>query len=137
MWRLGGLIVSSGNPLDLHDMTMLVVGVTSKYLYIGWKTKSFWVPLSSKLLLPQKEFESNVSNFSNCFSISKCFVLFEVIFLLRLDSLASISVFVIKFDCATLSAIFSAVNLVNTRVEIYVPCLWSLIFFLISLKFLP
>ena len=58
--------------------------------------------------------ESNVSNFFYSFSTSKCFVLFEVIFLLGLDSLASKSVFVIKFVCANLAAKFSAVNLLNS-----------------------
>ena len=63
--------------------------------------------------------ESIKCYFFNSFSKSKCFVLFEVIFLLRLDSLASKSVVVIKFACANLAANFSAVNLLNYGVVIY------------------
>ena len=44
--------------------------------------------------------------------------MFEVIFLLRLDSLAIKSVFVIKFACANLAARFSAVSLSNSGVVI-------------------
>ena len=46
----------------------------------------------------------------------KCFVLFEVIFLLILDSLLSKSVFVTKFACANLAETFSDVSLLNSRV---------------------
>ena len=42
------------------------------------------------------------------------FVLFEVIFLLRLCSLASKSVFVIKFACANLALKFSVVSILNS-----------------------
>ena len=55
----------------------------------------------------------------NLFSTSKCFVLFEVIFLLRLDSLASKSVFVIKFACANLALKTSAAKVLNSGVVIY------------------
>ena len=55
--------------------------------------------------------ESNVSAFFNSFSAIKCFVLFEVISLLRLDSLLSKSVFVTKFACANLAAKLSSVSL--------------------------
>ena len=51
--------------------------------------------------------------------MSKCFVLFEVIFLLRLDNLESSSVFVIKLVCAILALKTSAVNLLNFCVSIY------------------
>ena len=47
--------------------------------------------------------ESKVFNLFNLFSTSKCFVLFEVIFLLRFDNLASKSVLVFKFVCANLA----------------------------------
>ena len=47
------------------------------------------------------------------------FVLLEVIFLLRLASLAAKSAFVIKFPCANLAAKFSAVKLLNSGVVIY------------------
>ena len=52
----------------------------------------------------------------NSFSTGKCFVLFEVIFLLRLDSLTSNSVFAINFACANLALKTSAANLENFEV---------------------
>ena len=51
--------------------------------------------------------------------MSKCFDLFEVIFLLRLDSLASKSVFVIKFACPNLALKTSAAKVLNSGVVIY------------------
>ena len=57
--------------------------------------------------------------FFNSFLTSKCFVLFEVIFLLRLDSLASKSVFVIKFVCANLALKTSAAKVSNSGVVLY------------------
>ena len=73
----GGLILSSNNPLGSHDkIWSLVLLAVLKYLCIGWNTKIFWVPSSSKWLLPRKYIESNVSNFVNTFSTSTCFVLF-------------------------------------------------------------
>ena len=52
---------------------------------------------------PLKKLESNAFSFFNSFLTSKCFVLSSVIFLLRLDSLVSKSVFVTKFACANLA----------------------------------
>ena len=63
--------------------------------------------------------EANVFNLFNSFSTSTWFVLFEVIFLLRLDSLASNSVLVINFACANLALKTSAANLLNSEVSIY------------------
>ena len=57
--------------------------------------------------------------FFNSFSPSKCFVLFELIFLLRLIDLASKSVFVTKFVCTNLAAKPFAVKLLNSEVVIY------------------
>ena len=57
--------------------------------------------------------------FFNSFSTSELFDLFEVIFLLRLDSLASKSVFVIKFACANLALKTSAAKVLNSGVVIY------------------
>ena len=62
--------------------------------------------------------ESNVFNFFNSFSTSKCFVLFEVIFLVRLDSLSSKSVFVIKFACANLALKTLSAKVLNSGVVI-------------------
>ena len=61
----------------------------------------------------------NVLSFLNLFSTSKCFDLFAVIFLLRLDSLASKSVFVTKFACANLALKTSAAKVLNSGVVIY------------------
>ena len=63
------------------------------------------------------------------FSISKCFVSFAVIFLLRLDNLASKYVFVIKFTSANLALKTSAAKVLNSGVVIYLPWLWSVFFF--------
>ena len=67
--------------------------------------------------------------------MSKCFVLFEVLFLLRLDNLASKSVFVIKFACANLALKASAARILNYGVVIYWSWLWSVSFFSISVIF--
>ena len=57
--------------------------------------------------------------FFNSFSTSKCFDLLDVIFLLRLDSLASNSIFVIKVACANLELKIQAAKLLNSGVVIY------------------
>ena len=41
MWGLGGLIVSSENPLDFHDKILLVVGVISKFYISVEKLNNF------------------------------------------------------------------------------------------------
>ena len=58
-------------------------------------------------------------NLLNSLSTGKCFDLFAVIFLLRLDNFASNSVFVIKLACANLALKTSAANLLNSEVSIY------------------
>ena len=58
-------------------------------------------------------------NVFNSFSTSKCFDLFAVMFLLRLDNLASKSVFVIKLACANLALKTSAAKVLNSGVVIY------------------
>ena len=60
-----------------------------------------------------------VFNLFNSFSTSKSFVLLEVIFLLRFDSLESNSVLVINFAFANLVLKTLAVNLLNSVVSIY------------------
>ena len=55
----------------------------------------------------------------NSFSTSKCFDLFDVVFLLKLDTLASKSVFVIKFVCANLALNTSAAKVLNSGVVMY------------------
>ena len=66
--------------------------------------------------------------FLNSFLISKCFVLFDVTFLFKFFILSSksslftklsISFLLDKFACANLAAKFSAVNLLNSGVVIY------------------
>ena len=36
---VGGLIVSSDNPVDFHDKIWSELPTLLKYLYIGWNTK--------------------------------------------------------------------------------------------------
>ena len=88
-----------------------------------------------KWLLPLKYLESNVSSFFNSFSTSTSFDLFAVIFILRLDSLASKSVFVTKFASANLALKTSAAKVLNSGVVIYLLWLWSVSFFSISVIF--
>ena len=57
--------------------------------------------------------------FLNAFSTSACFVLFELIFLLRLISLLSKPVFVSKCACANIAAKFYVVSLLNSGVVTY------------------
>ena len=64
-------------------------------------------------------------SFFNSFSTSKCFDLFEVIFLLRLGSLALKSVFVVRFACANLASKTLAAKVLNSAVVIYLSWLWS------------
>ena len=65
------------------------------------------------------QIESNVFSFLNSFSTGKCFVLFAIIFLLRVGSLASKSVFITKFVCALLALKTSAAKVLNSGVVIY------------------
>ena len=75
-----------------------------------------------------KRLESNVCNFLNSFSTSTCFVLFELILLLKLNSLLlksvlftklAISLLLDKFACFNFAGKFSAVNLLNSGAVIY------------------
>ena len=61
-------------------------------------------------------------NLFDSFSTSKCFVLFEVIFLLRFDNLESNSLLVINFACAILE-LKTAANLLISEVQIYLSLL--------------
>ena len=63
------------------------------------------------------------------------FWLFAVMFLLKLDSLASKSVFAIKFACANLALKTSATKVLNSGVVIYLSWLWSVSSFSISVIF--
>ena len=63
--------------------------------------------------------EANVFNLFNSFSTSTWFVLFEVIFLLRFNSLSSKSVFITKFVWDNRALKTSAANLLNSEVSIY------------------
>ena len=68
----------------------------------------------------------------NSFWANKCFVLFEEIFLLRLDDFALKAVPVVKFACANLPAKFSVVSLLNSGVVIYLLWLWPVSFVSVS-----
>ena len=59
------------------------------------------------------------SAFFNSFLTSKCFVLFELIFWLRLLSLVSKSVFVTKSACFDLASETPGATLLNSGVVIY------------------
>ena len=79
---------------------------------------------------------ASIQCFNNVqFSTSKCFDLFEVIFLLRLDKLAWKSVFVTKFGCANLALKTSVAEVLNSGVVIYLSWLRSVSFFSSSLSF--
>ena len=67
--------------------------------------------------------------------MSKCLVLFELIFWFWLLSLSSQSVFVIKFACFDLAAKFSAVSLLNSVIVICLSWSWPESFFSILLTF--
>ena len=56
-------------------------------------------------------------------------------FLLRLDSVASKSVFLIKFACANLALKILAAEVLNSGVVIYLSWLWSVRFFSVSVIF--
>ena len=73
--------------------------------------------------------------FLNSFSTTKCFVLFELLFLLRFYRLSSKPVFITKLAFANLAAKFSAVSLLNSGVVIYLSRPWLVILFSISLIF--
>ena len=74
---------------------------------------------ASKITFVSKKLNQNIFSFFNSFSASKCFVLFELIFRLRLSNLSSKSVFVTKFARANLTPKTSAVSLLNSEVVIY------------------
>ena len=57
--------------------------------------------------------------FFNSISTRMCFDLFEVIFLLRFDSSASKSVFVIKFACVNLALKTLATKVLNSGIVMY------------------
>ena len=63
------------------------------------------------------------------------FDVFEVIFLLRINSLASNSEFVIKFVCANLVLKTSGAKVLNSGVVIYLSWLRSVSFFSIPVSF--
>ena len=64
-------------------------------------------------------FANKIAWISNSFSTDRCFVLFAVTFLLRLDSLASKSILVIKFACANLALKALAAKVLNSEVSIF------------------
>ena len=71
------------------------------------------------MTFPNKIARIKSFNFLNSFSTNKYFVLFAVIFLLRLDNLVSKSVFVIKLASANLALKTSAAKVLNSGVVIY------------------
>ena len=69
--------------------------------------------------MPIKQLESNVFSFFNSFSTSKLFDLLAVTFLLRLDSLALKSVFVIKLAYTNLALKTLAAKVLKSEVATY------------------
>ena len=119
MCCLRGLIVSSDNHLDFHDKIMLVVGAYRNICILVEILTNFVYHHLQNDFYHENKFNQMFLIFFNSFSMSKCLILFEVIFLLRLHSFALKSVFVTKFACVNLAAKFSVVNLSNLGVVIY------------------
>ena len=79
----------------------------------------FWYHNNHKVTLANKIARIKSFHFLNSFSTSKFFDLFAVIFLLKLDNLASKFVFVIELPCANLVLKTSAAKILNSEVVIY------------------
>ena len=94
-----------------------------------------WIYFSFNVVIIIYWFTFNKFTFTGSFLLSKYFVLFELIFLLRLNNLLSKSVFVIRFACASLSTKICAVNVLNSGIALYLSWWWSVNFFSISLIF--
>ena len=75
------------------------------------------------MTVANKQLESNFFSFFNSFLTSKCVFLFEVIFLLKLESLASKSLFVNKFSCDNFALKTSAAKVLNSGGVISLSCL--------------
>ena len=85
-----------------------------------WSWNLHWkYPLGSEGDWLSHQFD-HVVYFGNCFWSVNYTSVFEVIFLLSFILLLLKSVFVTKFVCANLAAKFSAYNLLNSGVVIYI-----------------
>ena len=68
--------------------------------------------------LPLKQLKSIFFSLFNSFSVTNCFLLFELILLLNPVSLVSKSVLFIKFSCFILAASKNVVSSLNSEVEL-------------------
>ena len=100
----------------------MIISITKRFkIYmLSEILNSFEYPHLQNDFYHENRFNQMFLIFFNSFSTTKYFVLFEVIFLLRLDSFVLKSAFVIKFACADLATNLSAVNLLNSGVVIYI-----------------
>ena len=68
--------------------------------------------------LPLKQLKSIFFSLFNSFSVTNCFLLFELILLLNPVSLVSKSVSFIKFSCFILAASKNVVSSLNSEIEL-------------------
>ena len=68
--------------------------------------------------LPLKQLKSIFFSLFNSFSVTNCFLLFELILLLNPVSLVSKSVLFIKFSCFILAASKNVVSSLNSEIEL-------------------
>ena len=68
--------------------------------------------------LPLKQLKSIFFSLFNSFSVTNCFLLFELILLLNPVSLVSKSVLFIKFSCFILAASKNVVSSLNSEMEL-------------------
>ena len=146
-------ILSSKSPIDFHDKTLNVLVTSLKYFsyekYVKWLCN---VP-KEKYLAPLRILYPFIKSFVNLFvditstffdssfnsySTSVCFVLFELILLLKLNSVLSKSVLfaklaipflLAKFAYSSLAVNFSDYSLLNSGVVIYLSGSWLVFFF--------
>ena len=137
-------ILSSESPTDFHYKTLDVLVKKLKYSFYERYIKWFCNVPGEKYLASLRSLYSFIKYFVcialtlfdssfNSFSTSSCFVLFQIILLLKVNSLLSksilltklaIQLLLAKFACFNLAAKFSDVNLLNSGIIIYL-LLWS------------
>ena len=88
----------------------------------GINTKSFWKILKEKYFAPLRILNFFINSFVN-------------FLLILLQLFLSISLWLAKFVRFHLKSKFSAANLLNSKVVIYLSWLWSIVFFSILLTF--
>ena len=136
-------VLSYESPIDFHDKTLNVLAKNAKYFLYEKYIKLFCNVPEEKYLAPLRTLYPSIKSFVNpfvgiastffdssfnSFSTSTYFILFELLLLLKLISLLSksvlftklpISLLLAEFACFNLAAKFSADNLVNSGIVIY------------------